>query len=241
MFGVLSILHRHPRHHLNRGLGGLGGYLWLILKKVKREKNMNINSRMGGTKPPKPPNPLLGGQPTSPLKLGAKAIFLEARRRRNEQRPFDRISAYKICESRHNIEHELRVVLELEVYLSAKPSRRNPYSLVGCTPEDKAQRLKKIPRVIARELGENLIPAVEALHVEGIPQQDVDAFVATLKSPVFRLLDDCDDVSAVTARSIRDEYGAIRNGTSGSEQICRDALRIADAATDFAKTYGVMR
>jgi len=201
---------------------------------------MNINSEMGGTKPPKPLNPLSGGRMPPPSELGARAIFREVRRNRNEKHPFDRISAYKIRESRGNIEHELRVVLGLEVYLSAKPSCRNPYSLVGCTTEDKAERLKKIPSVIATELGYNLIPAIEALHVEGIPQQDIDAFVASIKSSVFRLLDDCDEVWAVTARSIRDEYSAIRIGTSGSEQICRDALRIADAAMDFAKKHGVL-
>ena len=201
---------------------------------------MNINSKMGGTKPPKPPNHLPAGQKPSPSKLGARAIFRDARAKRMEERPFDRISAYKIGESRDNIEHELRVILGLETYLSAKPSRRNPYILVGCTPEDKAQRLKKIPRVIATELGENLIPAIEALHVEGIRKQDVEAFVASIKSSVLRLLDDCDDVWAVTATSIRDEYSAIKNGTSGSEQICRDALRIADAAMDCAKKYGVL-
>lgn len=201
---------------------------------------MNINSKVGGTKPPKPPNHLAGGQKPTPSKLGAKAIFRDARAKRIKERPFDRISAYKIRESRDNIEHELRVVLGLEAYLSARPSSRNPHVLVGCTPEDKAERLKKIPRVIATDLGENLIPAIEALHVEGIPQKDVDAFVASLKSSVIKLLDDCDNVLAVTARSIRDEYGAVRNGTSGSEQICRDALRIADAAMDFAKKYGVL-
>ena len=167
-------------------------------------------------------------------------VFLRAMEDRITNRPFDRISAYKIRESRDNIEHELRVVLGLEAYLSARPSSRNPYVLVGCTPEDKSQRLKKIPRVIARELGENLIPAVQALHVEGIPKKDVDAFVAILKPLVNKLLLDCDDVLAVTARSIKDEYGAVRNGTSGSEQICRDALRIADAAMDFAKRHGVL-
>ena len=201
---------------------------------------MDINSIMGGTKPPKPPNHLSGERLTSPAKLGARAIFRDARAKRIKERPFDRISAYKIRESRDNIEHELRVILGLEAYLCAKPSRRNPYALVGCIPEDKAERLKKIPRAIATEFGKNLIPAIEALHVEGIPQQDVDAFVASLKSSVFKLLDDCDFVWAVTARSIRDEYSAIKNGTSGSEQICRDALRIADAAMDFAKKYGVL-
>jgi hypothetical protein len=201
---------------------------------------MNINSNMGGTKPPKQPNHLAGGRMPSPSKLGARGIFRNAMQERLTSRPFDRISAYKIRDSRDNIEHELRVVLGLEAYLWAKPSRRNPYVLVGCIPEDKAQRLKKIPRVIAAEFGENLIPAVEALHLEGIPQKDIDAFVAILKPLVCKLLKDCDDVLAVTARSIRDEYGAVRNGTSGSEQICRDALRIADAAMDFATKYGVL-
>lgn len=201
---------------------------------------MNVNSKVGGTKPPKQPNHLIGGRLPSASKLGARGIFRNAMQERLTRRPFDRISGYKIRESSDNIRHELRVVLGLEDYLSAKPSRRNPHVLVGCTPEDKAQRLKKLPQVIARELGENLIPAVEALHVEGIPKQDVDAFVATLKPMVCKLLKDCDDVLAVTARSIRDEYSAIRIGTSGSEEICRDALRIADAATDFAKKYGVL-
>lgn len=201
---------------------------------------MNINSKMGGTKPPKQPNHLAGGWLPSLSKLGARGIFRNAMQERLTSRPFDRISAYKVRESRDNIEHELGVVLGLEAYLWAKPSRRNPYVLVGCTPEDKAQRFKTIPHNIATELGENLIPAIEALHVEGIPQQDVDAFVATLKPLVNKLLKDCDDVLAVTARSIRDEYGAVRNGTSGSEQICRDALRIADAAMDFAKKHGVL-
>ena len=201
---------------------------------------MNINSKMGGTKPPKPPNHLPAGRLTSPAKLNARAIFREARAKRIKEDPFIRISAYKIRDSHYDIEHELRVVLGFEAYLCAKPSRRNPFALVGCIPEDKAERLKKIPRVIAAELGKNLIPAIEALHVEGIPQQDVDAFVASLKSSVFKLLDDCDDVWAVTARSIRDEYSAIRIGTSGSEEICRDALRIADAAMDFAKRHGVL-
>jgi hypothetical protein len=173
-------------------------------------------------------------------KMTPRNVFLRSMEDRITKRPFDRISAYKIRESRDNIEHELRVVLGLEAYLSARPSSRNPHVLVGCTPEDKSQRLKKIPRVIARELGENLIPAIEALHVEGIPQQDVDAFVAILKPLVNKLLKDCDDVLAVTTRSIKDEYGAVRNGTSGSEQICRDALRIADAAIDFAKKHGVL-
>lgn len=201
---------------------------------------MIINSKMGGTKPPKQPNHLASGGMAPHAPKCAGRIFRDARRKRNEDRPFDRISGYKIRESRDNIEHELRVVLGLEDYLSAKPSRRNRHVLVGCTPEDKSLRLKKMPHVIARELGENLIPAVEALHVEGIPKQDVDAFVARLKPLVNDLLTDCDDVLAVTARSIRDEYGAIRNGTSGSEQICRDALRIADGAVDFAKKHGVL-
>lgn len=173
-------------------------------------------------------------------KMTPRTVFLRAMEDRITNRPFDRISAYKIRESRDNIEHELRVVLGLEAYLSARPSSRNPHVLVGCTPEDKSQRLKKIPRVIARELGENLIPAVKALHVESIPKKDVEAFVAILKPLVNKLLKDCDDVLAVTTRSIRDEYGAVRNGTSGSEQICRDALRIADAAIDFAKKHGVL-
>jgi hypothetical protein len=201
---------------------------------------MNTHSNIGGTKPPKQPNHLAGGRLPSLSKLGARAIFREARRKRYEEDPFIRISAYKIRDSHYDIEHELRVVLGLEAYLWAKPRRRNPYALVGCTPEDKAERFKKIPRVIAWGFGYNLIPAIEALHVEGIPQQDVDAFVAILKPLVNKLLKDCDDVLAVTARSIRDEYGAVRNGTSGSEQICRDALRIADAAIDFAKKYGVL-
>lgn len=171
----------------------------------------------------------------------SREIFIEAMKERVTNRPFVRISAYKVRESRGNIENELRVVHSIAHFVSTPPRSRNRYALVSCTPEDKAQRFKDIPRIIAQEFGQNLIPAIEALHVEGVPRADIKAFVATLKPLVNKLLKDCDAVRAVNNLSVRPEYGALKNGTSLSQPLCQDALRIADAAVDFAKKHGVLR
>lgn len=167
-------------------------------------------------------------------------VFRTEMKKRRTKHPFDHISAYKVRECRDNLHDEFRVVASIADYLRAHPYDRHSGMLQGCTAEDKGYRLKRTPRIIARELGFNLIPAVEALTLEGAPAADIAAFVKFIRPQVDRLLSDCDMVQMLTARSIKPEYDAMKAGNSSMERICAEALGIAEQAVTFCEGYGVL-
>lgn len=171
----------------------------------------------------------------------ASAEFRAAMKRRMTNYPFDRISAYKVRESRDNLQHETNVVGSIAEYLREP---RGVYGrsgiLVGCTEEDKAYRLKRVPEIIAREVGYNLIHALMALHMEGVSEAAIITFLQSIKPQVDLLIADCNIVEMTTSRSIKTEYGAMKTGSSGVERICSDALLIAEQAVAFCEEHGVI-
>ena len=173
-------------------------------------------------------------------KMIPRTVFHRAMRDRRTNHPLDRISAYKVRESRDDLHHNLRTVGSIAVYLRARPCDRHSSMLLGCTEQDKAYRLKRVPHIIARELGYNLIPAIEALTVERVPAADVFTYVQSIKPLVDNLLVECDAIQTGTSRSIQGEYDALKAGNSSMEHICAEALRIADLAVDFCKQHGVL-
>jgi hypothetical protein len=165
---------------------------------------------------------------------------MAAMRERETSYPFTQISAYKVRESRDNLQRECAVVASIAEYLRARPSGRRGSTLLGCTPEDKAHRLKRIPAIITRELGYNLIPAIKALTLEGIQQPDIDAFVSSVTPRVDQLICGCDAVQKATARSIKAEYDALSGGYAPTQVICAEALRIAEQAVVFCERHSVL-
>ena len=167
-------------------------------------------------------------------------VFRSSIRDRRANHPFERISAYKLRESRDNLQYECRVAGSIAEYLRAPPCDRHSSMLLGCTEEDKAYRLKRIPAIIARELGYNLIPAIEALTVEGVPAVDINTFIQSIKPQVDQLLADCDAIQTANARSIKPEYVAMTAGNSRIMRICDEALDIADLAVAFCEQHRVL-
>ena len=149
-------------------------------------------------------------------------------------------SAYKVRECRDRLRYEGDVVASIARYLAAPPSYRRASTLVGCTSEDKAFRLKDVPPNIAHHLGANLIPAVEALHVEGIPKPDIHAFVLSIQPRVRQLIVDCNAIQAVTRRSIDGEYARLKAGRSDIPNVCAEALDIAEQAVLFCQHHRVL-
>ncbi len=171
----------------------------------------------------------------------ASAEFRAAMKRRKTHYPFERASAYKVRDSWYNLDHEANVVGSIAEYLRIP---RGAYGrsgmLVGCTEEDKAYRLKRVPEIIARELGYNLIPAVAALHLEGVPEADIIAFLHSTKPEVDRILAECDAIQMATSRSIKCEYAALKAGYSPLASLCADALDVAEQAVAFCKAHGLL-
>lgn len=189
--------------------------------------------KAGALKSPKSPNPQTKGGT-------CKTLFRAALKERRGKYPFTRISAYKVRECFENLRHERDVVVSIARYLQSPASERRSSMLLGCTSDDKARRLRAVPEIIARELGYNLVPAVEALHLEGVPAADVAGFIQHIKPQVDQLLSDCDAVREATNASIRSEYTALAEGRSAMATACADALRVADYALQFCKMHRVL-
>ena len=58
---------------------------------------------------------------------------------------------------------------------------------------------------LAYELGYNLISALQALNVEGVPEPTIDRFIQSIKGDVCQLLKDCGAVQTDTGRSVKGE------------------------------------
>jgi hypothetical protein len=172
-------------------------------------------------------------------KMTPHAAFLRAMEDRIKKRPFKTISAYKIRESRDNIVRRIDTLTEIISMLSTGETYPVPILLGGCTTEDKAIWLKHLPGNLAGLLGGNLIPAVQALNVEGVPDAVINSFVQSIKGKVLQLLKECDAMQADTNPSIRGEYTRMKAGHSEMLRICHDALVIADQAVALCDTHGV--
>lgn len=166
-----------------------------------------------------------------------RTVFLRAMEDRIANRPFEASSAYKVRESRDNIAHVIATLTEIISVVSSGESYPAPILLGACTTEDKAIWLKDLPGNLARELGGNLIPAVQALNVEGVPEAAINGFVQSIKGKVCQLLKDCDAVQTETGQSIKSEYARMKAGYSEMLRICHDALDVADQAVALCENH----
>ncbi len=172
-------------------------------------------------------------------KMTPRTVFLRAMEDRITNHPFDRISAYKVRESRGNIASTIGTLTEIISVVSKGETHSVPILLGGCTTEDKSIWLKDLPGNLAYELGYNLIRAIQALNVEGVPEATIDRFIQSIKGDVCQLLKDCDTMQTDTGLSVKGEYARMKAGCSGMLRICNDALRIADQAVSLCDTHGV--
>lgn len=194
------------------------------------------------SKPLEPPNHLLPQQGASlgPAGVNCRDIFLTALRERLNQCPFDRVSAYKVRECRDTLQDNLDTVISIKEYQCARPSERHSWLLTGCTSEDRAIRLKRVPAIIAQEMGFNLIPAIAALHLEGVEPTRIAEFLQSAKPQFDRLLVVCEGARQATCRSIKPEYGAMKAGTSSLEHISILALGLAQQAVEFCERHSAL-
>jgi len=172
-------------------------------------------------------------------KITPRNTFTRAMRDRIANRPFVDISAYKVRESLGNIESAISTVTEIIEFTTSDDCSSPPVLLGGCTSEDKGIWLKDLPGNLAHELGYNLIPAIEALSVEGVPPAAIRAFIQSINGCVNQLLADCDAVQAANSRTIKGEYALMKQGRSSALRICNDAFQIADRAATFCHVHGV--
>ena len=145
--------------------------------------------------------------PQRPAPNPCQTIFRSSIRDRRTNHPLNRVSAFKVREVRGTIDRLLRTVVEVAAFVTGGSSAPVPFLLGCCTTEDKATWLKDLPGHIARELGYNLIPAIEALTVEGVAADDILTFILSIKPQVDQLLVDCDAIQT-GIRAVFDHSGS---------------------------------
>lgn len=201
---------------------------------------MNTHMKTGGPKSPQSPNPLPFNKLMQATATGpCGKVFRASLKERQKERPFGNKSAYKIRESQSNIESITSTVTAIIEHVSNGECSSPPVLLGGCTSADKDIWLAALPSNLADELGFNLIPAIAALSVEGVPEPAIESFAQSINSSVQQLLDDCDAVQAAISNSIAEEYARMKRGQSSMLGICNDALQIADRAAIFCDVHDV--
>ena len=75
--------------------------------------------------------------------------------------------------------------------------------LGGCTTDDKAIYLKRIPTTLAKMFGYDVLPAIAALTGDGVPQHNVRQALGQIQRRVEYLLDECDVQHASLKKDIK--------------------------------------
>lgn len=165
-------------------------------------------------------------------------IYQSALLRRKNEHPFGGSSAYKVRESQRNLEGEIAVLRSVQVYLAARPSMKRSVTLVGCTRDDMARKIKLMPQNLAEELGYNLVPAVLALGTEGLAVSAIDSFAAELQPRIDAFLANCEAARLFCKQPASVLYDDLRSPVSQLAAVCHEALTIAGAAVALCHRHG---
>lgn len=161
-------------------------------------------------------------------------VFEAAMERRSDN-PFERVSSYKLYESARDLEHEYNVVAAIMDYLQEPPSNRYSAMLVGCTPEDIELRLRGVLTAIPEYFGGNIIPALKALTLECVPENNIRAFLAEIEPKIAQVLEQCEQARIEMTSSIEDVYTALAGGWSPIELAVVNAKFIGHDVNQFCQ------
>ena len=168
-------------------------------------------------------------------KQTCQQLYADGRAQRIANRPFDRISAYKV---REFYRQALRTCSTLDAIAPyQRGGERAISTLLGCCTSDDIQLfLKRFPSNLSSQFGEDLIPAIEALGVEGIPTPAVQAFMVSIEPRVKQLIRDCDGIQTAASCSWMDERAQL----TACAKVCDESLSIAGDAIQFCRNYGLL-
>jgi hypothetical protein len=84
----------------------------------------------------------------------------------------------------------------------------------ACTSDDADVWLKSVPAQLAFDLGYDVLPAIQALTLDGVPIDVVSRCVARANSVIPIIIDHCEEARIALRRSVKREFRLMK--TSGS-------------------------
>ena len=141
-----------------------------------------------------------------------------------------RLGGYKLRES-HDFPVRVRRTIN-NIAADARGKARGYGRPFGsCTSDDAATWLKSVPALITRELTYNVLPAIEALAADGVPEATVRECVNRAEAEAKTILSRCVAAEAVLRQGIKAEYTRMKAGGStllplvdALENLIEDAL-----------------
>ena len=152
--------------------------------------------------------------------------------------------AYKLCETQQNLNLMITTLDAVGDYLRRRPQHRGPMGLGGCTTDDKAIYLKRIPTTLAKMFGYDVLPAIAALTGDGVPQHNVRQALGQIQRRVESLLEEADVQHFRLKKGIKVEYENMKTGHSelyGLITDAQDIVRAAQAVQEFHERREIYR
>ena len=152
--------------------------------------------------------------------------------------------AYKLRETQQNLNLMITTLDAVGDYLRRRPQHRGPMGLGGCTTDDKAIYLKRIPTTLAKMFGYDVLPAIATLTGDGVPQHNVRQALGQIQRRVESLLEEADVQHFRLKKGIKVEYENMKTGHSelyGLITDAQDIVRAAQAVQEFHERREIYR
>jgi hypothetical protein len=124
-----------------------------------------------------------------------------------------RLGGYKLRESHYFPDRVRRTINNIAADARGK-ARGYGRPFGSCKSDDAATWLKSVPAMIARELTYNVLPAIEALAADGVPDSIVRECVSRANAEARTILSQCEVAEAVLKQGIKAENSRMKAGNS---------------------------
>lgn len=143
---------------------------------------------------------------------------------------------YKLHESHH---HLLSIAEDLRDIASHVSGRRYVGACFNhCLPGmDMAVWLKRVPHMIARRIGYELLPGVKALVHNDVPQEQINLLYPKIELGVHELLPKLEAVRLRIAKNIKAEYESMKRGAPNILPLVIEAIWLTERALDLYEQH----
>lgn len=141
---------------------------------------------------------------------------------------------YKINDFRDHIDQWHCELIYIRRFIAGQDSRPQ---FLCCTRGELAGWLKRLPALIAYDIGHDLLPGMEALTLNGVSHKLIAQERAHVQSRAYLLLSRLDQLSQALYRGIGTEYEHMRKGKSRLESLTKHAINLADRVIQIGNSH----
>ena len=144
---------------------------------------------------------------------------------------------YKLEDALRELEGIQKTLDAIARHLRVRRRGSRDVPLGGCTSYDMALYLKRLPLALANMLGHDILPGISALAGDDVPPAIVTQLATEATSDADDILARCEEAHARLRSGIKQEYDALRRGTSDLVELLRIAETLAASGLDVSRSW----